>query len=419
MLRACIINIGDELLIGQVVNTNASYIAKQLNVRGIQVEKIEVIGDSEDQILGALQSADQYDLVILTGGLGPTKDDITKTTLAKFMNDELVENPTVLHDIETLLKSKNRQMNELNRLQARVLSQCTVIRNYLGTAPGMMMKKNKTTYISLPGVPFEMKPILNEALDRFMTQYPSEKIIHRTVLVFGIPESELSIKLETWENQLTQDGIKLAYLPNRNFIRLRLSVYEHKPDAERVINKYLIDLKSLLGKHYVGEETFETASENPLAKMIVDKLVEKTYTISFAESCTGGSIASAITKIPGASQVFMGSVVSYDNKIKETVLGVKRETLHTYGAVSKECVEEMVMGVKRLMQTDIALSVSGIAGPSGGTADKPVGTVWMSLSFKETTETKLVSIVPQSREYIIETAVFNALAWILKKLIEE
>lgn len=419
MIKALIVNIGDELLIGQVVNTNSSYIAKQLNLLGIQVSKIEVIADDEEAILNTLHAAQQYDLVIITGGLGPTKDDITKTTLAKFMNDQLVQDKIVLQDIENLLKSKKREMNELNRLQAQVLSRCRVIRNFLGTAPGMIMKKNHTTYVSLPGVPFEMKPMLNEALNTFISEHPSEKIIHKTILVFGIPESDLSIKLEKWENQLSKDGIKLAYLPSRNFVRLRLSVYEKNENAERLIDKYISELKLILGKHYVGEESFETGTENPLAKVLVDKLTEKHYTLSFAESCTGGAIASAITKIPGASQVFMGSVVSYDNSIKENVLNVKRETLQTYGAVSKECVEEMAKGVKNLMKTDVALSVSGIAGPTGGTKEKPVGTVWMALYFKETMETKLVSVVPQSREYIIETAVFNALAWILKRIMEE
>ncbi len=418
MLQAHIINIGDELLIGQVVNTNAAYIARQLNIAGIQVSKVEMIADNEKEILYTLELGQKFDLVIITGGLGPTKDDITKNALAKFMNDKLIENETVLKDIENLLKLRGREMNILNKQQALVLSQCKVIRNFLGTAPGMLIKKNNTTYISLPGVPFEMKPMLKEAINLFMIENKTERVTHKTISVFGIPESELALKLENWENKLSSDGIKLAYLPNRNFIRLRLSIYGNNNIAENLLSKYISELKNILGKHYLGETSFESSEENPLARMLVNKLSENKYTISFAESCTGGSIASAITKISGASEVLMGSVVSYSNDIKRHILGVKEETLQKHGAVSEECVREMVMGVQQMMKTNISLSVSGIAGPAGGSIEKPVGTVWMALCFNGNIEAKKFFFTPQSREYVIESAVFNALAWILKKLIE-
>jgi len=417
-MKALIVNIGDELLIGQVVNTNASYIAKQLNLYGIFVDEIVVVKDDKTAILNALNKGLNYQLVIITGGLGPTKDDITKHTLAEFMKDKLVEDKVVLKDIENLLASRGRTMNELNKQQALVLSQCKVLRNYVGTAPGMIMKKNNTTFVSLPGVPFEMKPMLQEFLKLFSKENALDKIIHKTVFVFGIPESELAIKIENWENELKKHHIHLAYLPNRNLIRLRLSVYSEIPNIEDTLNQKISELKNILGKHFVGEEEFEHTEDNPLAKILIQKLKEKKWTISFAESCTGGSISAAITKIAGASEVFNGSIVSYSNDVKHTILGVSSDTLNKYGAVSKECVEEMATGVKKLLQTDIALSVSGIAGPTGGTPEKPIGTVWMCLIIQDKIQTKLFQFGNNNREYIIESAVFNALAWILKSILE-
>ncbi|HPQ07798.1 MAG TPA: competence/damage-inducible protein A [Bacteroidia bacterium] len=415
-MNALIINIGDELLIGQIVNINASYIAKQLNLQGIKVNKILVIQDNENEILKALEEGQKYDVVIITGGLGPTKDDITKHTLCKFFEDTLIESEIVLNDIKNLLAKRNREMNDLNKQQALVLSKCKIIRNYLGTAPGMILKKNNSTYVAMPGVPFEMKPMLKEFLLTLKNENQNQ-IIHKTVFVFGIPESELALKIENWENDLQKDGIKLAYLPNRNLIRLRLSSYSHQPDIENKLNQYIHQLKEILGNHFVGEESFEDTSEHPLASIVVSKLKEKKYTISFAESCTGGSISAELTRISGASEVFKGSIISYSNEVKMNQLNVQKETLNNFGAVSKVCVEEMVSGVQKLLNTDIALAVSGIAGPTGGTPDKPVGTVWMALYFDNHIETKLFQFGNQSRDYIIESAVFNALAWILKKLV--
>jgi len=418
-MRAFILNIGDELLIGQVVNTNASYIAKVLNTYNIQVGSIEVVSDNKDDILTALQKGLQYDVVIITGGLGPTKDDITKHTLAEFMNDHLVENEVVLNDIKNLLATKNRTLNDLNKQQALVLSQSEVIRNFFGTAPGMMMKKENTVYVSLPGVPYEMKPMLNQAIQMILQHKQTGKILHKSVLVFGIPESELAIKIEKWEDKLNKDKIKLAYLPNRNLIRLRLSVFDASSGVENIIQHHLIELKQILGKNCVGEEDWNETSDYPLAKVLVQKLKEQNLKISFAESCTGGSIAATITKIPGASDVFEGSVVSYSNQVKTKLLGVDEKVIHQYGAVSKECVEHMVNGVQKLTNTDVAIAVSGIAGPSGGTPDKPVGTVWMASYFKGKIESKLFNFPSQSsREQIIDNATFYALSWVLKKLIE-
>ncbi len=417
-MNALILNIGDELLIGQVINTNAAYIAKQLNLLGVNVKEIKIISDDQSSILKALEEGQKYHLVIITGGLGPTKDDITKHTLAKFMNDTLVENTVVLNDIENLLATRGRTMNELNKQQAFVLSQCKVIRNFLGTAPGMLMKKKQTVYISLPGVPFEMKPMLKDALEIVAAELKLPAILHKTFFAFGIPESELSIKLENWENRLNNDAIKLAYLPNRNLIRLRMSVYNANEILVKKVQEYAEELKNILGKHFVGEGKFEQSDENSLAKVLVNVLKEKKLSIAFAESCTGGSISAAITKIDGASEVFKGSVVSYSNEMKQQILGVQENTLKNYGAVSKECVEEMAKGIKKIMSTDITLSVSGITGPTGGTIEKPVGTVWMCLIINNQAESKLFQFGAQnSREYIIESAVFNALAWILKRVL--
>lgn len=415
-MRSIIINIGDELLIGQIVNTNASYIAKQLNINGIKVCKNIIISDDEKEILNALNEGLNYDLVIITGGLGPTKDDITKHTLAQFMNDNLIENKDVLEDIKKLLSSKNREINELNKQQALVLSKGQIIRNHLGTAPGMIMQKNNTIFISLPGVPYEMKPMLLQSIEWIKKHFLLPNIIHKTLLVYGIPESELALMIEDWENRLRKDNISLAYLPNRNFIRLRLSAFSSNSNVAENINTYANELKNILGNHLVGEESFENNDENPVARILVETLKKEQLTISFAESCTGGSIAAAITKIAGASEIFKGSVVSYSNEIKTKILNVSEDILNTHGAVSKECTEQMVKAVQQIMQTDIALSISGIAGPSGGTPEKPVGTVWMSLYFKGEIESRLFSFPPQSREFVIESSVFNALTWILKKL---
>lgn len=417
-MKAIIINIGDELLIGQIVNTNASYIAKQLNLYGIFVDEILVVKDDKTAILNALNKGLNYQIVIITGGLGPTKDDITKHTLAEFMNDVLVENKIVLNDIENLLLSRGRTMNELNKQQALVLSKSKIIRNFLGTAPGMILQKNNTTFVSLPGVPFEMKPMLLEFLNAYSKENNLDKIIHKTVFVFGIPESELAIKIEDWEKSLKEQNIHLAYLPNRNFIRLRLSVYSNISNIEVILKQKILELKKILGNHFVGEEEFEQTEDNPLAKILIQKLKEKKWTIAFAESCTGGSISAAITKIAGASEVFYGSIISYSNDVKHNILGVSSDTLQKYGAVSKECVEEMAIGVKKLLHTDIALSVSGIAGPTGGTPEKPIGTVWMCLIIQDKIQTKLFQFGNNNREYIIESSVFNALAWILKSILD-
>lgn len=414
-MNGLIISIGDELLIGQVTNTNAAYIARQLNLYGISVNKVLTIRDKETDILQALQEGLQYDLVIITGGLGPTKDDITKHTLAKFMQDELVEDALVRKDIESLLSVRGRVMNELNKQQALVLRRAKVIRNFTGTAPGMILKKNNTTFVSLPGVPFEMKHTLMSFLKDYTSENAFQNIIHRTVLVFGLPESELAIKLEHWENQLQKDNIQLAYLPNRNLIRLRLSVYQAQNHTNKLLHTRIEELKTLLGKHYVGEENFDSTDENPLAKVVFQKLKEKQWKIAFAESCTGGSVSAVFTRIAGVSEVFKGSVVSYTNEVKQNLLKVQPHTLKEHGAVSKACVEEMVKGVAELMGTDLALSVSGIAGPTGGTAEKPVGTVWMALYWHGEVESKLFQFGNNSREHIIDSTVYQAFAWILKK----
>lgn len=416
-MNALIISIGDELLIGQVTNTNATYIARQLNLYGIPVKKVLTISDEETDILQALQEGLLYDLVIITGGLGPTKDDITKHTLAKFMQDELVENDLVRKDIESLLSARGRVMNELNKQQALVLRSAKVIRNFIGTAPGMILKKNNTTFVSLPGVPFEMKPMLLSFLKEYASENVFQNIIHKTVLVFGIPESELAIKLEAWENQLKSNDIHLAYLPHRNLIRLRLSVYKAQNHTDELLQARIEELKTILGKHYIGEETFGSADENPLAKVVFQKLKEKQWKIAFAESCTGGSLSSIFTKIAGVSEVFNGSIVSYTNEAKQNLLKVQPDTLKKHGAVSKECVEEMVKAVAQLMCADLALSVSGIAGPTGGTAEKPVGTVWMALYWHGEVESKLFQFGNNSREHIIESTVYQALSWILKKIL--
>ncbi len=415
-MRAAILNIGDELLIGQVTNTNASYIAKLLSLNGINTKEILCISDDSQSIIDALHATQQkYQLVIITGGLGPTKDDITKHTLCTYFNSDLILDNQVLSDIETLVQSKGRTMNELNKQQALIVKGCEVIRNFLGTAPGMILKKEQTWFVSLPGVPFEMKPMLAKAIDFIKTKAQLPDIIHKTAIVFGIAESDLAMRLERWENELAQHHIKLAYLPNRNIVRLRLSGVTNTPD---IFNIELKKLQNILGEHVIGFEDFADSNEWTIAKVVVQKLKDMNLTIALAESCTGGAIASAIIKIPGASEVFQGSAVTYNNTVKENIINVNAETLEKYGAVSEQCVYEMAKGAKNIFHSDIAIAVSGIAGPTGGTKDKPIGTVWIALNFNDNIECKQFLFEKSDRATNIELSVHYALAWVLKKLIK-
>ena len=380
-----IITIGDEILIGQIVDTNSAWMSVKLNKAGFRIAQITSIHDDANHIVNALNDAlGRADVVLFTGGIGPTKDDITKHTLTEYFETKLVFDENVLRNIEELLKNRQRAMNELTRSQAMVPESCTVIQNPVGTAPITWFDKNEKVVVSMPGVPYEMKTAMtNEIIPRLKARFKTPAIVHRNVLVSGYPESALAIKIADWENALPTD-IHLAYLPNYGIVRLRLSgISDNELSMEFSINQQIAALKDILGEAIVYEEDL------PLEKIIGLKLGESNETIATAESCTGGNIAHKITSIPGSSAYFKGSVVAYSNEIKNRLLGVDEELISAHGAVSREVVEAMALGVKKLMKTDYAIATSGIAGPDGGTAEKPVGTVWIAIAYDNEISSKM------------------------------
>lgn len=375
MTEVEIINIGDELLIGQVVNTNAADMAKMLNKAGFDVRKTSVIGDEAEIIRSSLQSAMQRAAVVLiTGGLGPTKDDITKKVLAEEFDSSLVMNEQVRTHVERYFASKGLPFTPTNAEQALVPDKCRVVFNSVGTAPGMCFEKNGKLVFSMPGVPFEMRTMMPEVIEIMKQHFKSEAVEYKTLLVSGIGESFLSDKLEGFEANLPK-GISLAYLPKGGTIRLRLTA--KGADRNKVTD--MLDRQTELLLASVKDYFMGFECDN-LAETLGERLSENGKTVATAESCTGGNIAHLITLVAGSSRYYKGSVVSYANEVKEKVLGVRAGDLQQYGAVSEEVVKQMAEGVKRLLKTDYAIATSGIAGPSGGSDEKPVGTVWIAVA---------------------------------------
>lgn len=375
-MRAEIINIGDELLIGQVVNTNASWMAEQLNLNGIEVVQITVVSDTVESIKASLDSAcKNADLVILTGGLGPTKDDITKQVLCDYFNTNLIFNEEAHQQLKEFFALRNLKLSERNRHQAMLPENCIPLKNIHGTAPGMWFEHQKTIIVSLPGVPFEMKSLLKDhILARIKQNFETKHIIKRTLLTQGIGESDLADRISDWESNLP-DNFKLAYLPQPGITRLRLSATVDKPDGLES------EMKSQLTKlHQIIPELIWGYEDDTMEKVVGELLHKKGKSVSTAESCSGGNIAQLITSISGSSDYFQGSVVAYSNEVKMNVLKVKAETLDNYGAVSEEVVKEMALGAQKLFDTNYAISTSGIAGPSGGSIEKPVGTTWIAIA---------------------------------------
>ncbi|MDK2842364.1 MAG: nicotinamide-nucleotide amidase [Anaerophaga sp.] len=369
-----IITIGDELLIGQVVDTNSAWMARELNQAGFEVNRITSVSDRKEEIQEALESAARRaKIVLMTGGLGPTRDDITKQTLCDFFNTRLVFNEEVYNDIREFLKGRVKNINQLNRDQAMVPEKCMVIRNKLGTAPVMWFEYNNSVVVSMPGVPAEMKlAMTDEIIPRLKEKYEPGVIIHKTVLIYNIPEAVLAEKLTGWEEQLP-DEIKLAYLPAPGRVRLRLTTRGNDPDALRKsIQKAVDALYPIVGENIYGEE------DQPASEIFANYFRSTGKTIALAESCSGGYLAHLITMVPGSSDYFKGSMVTYSNDLKINILGVKPEDIENYGAVSRQVVEQMALGAVRIAESDYAIAISGIAGPGGGSEEKPVGTVWMA-----------------------------------------
>lgn len=403
-----IITIGDEILIGQIVDTNSAWMAVELNKAGFDVVQITSVHDLEPQITEALNSAlTRAEVVLITGGIGPTKDDITKQTLCKFFEANLIFSNQVYEDIANLLRNRSRAMNELTKSQAMVPDKAQIIRNSLGTAPITWFEQNGKVVVSMPGVPYEMKQVMTEAIiPRLFQYFQPESIIHQTILVSGYPESALALKIADWENALPED-IHLAYLPNFNIVKLRLSAKSFDYAFTQVlINEQVAALKSILGDAIIAEEDIL------LEALVGQYLAKHGKTLATAESCTGGYIAHRITSVAGSSMYFKGSVVAYHDEVKQQVLNVDRSNLVSYGAVSQEVVEQMAAGALKLMQADFSIATSGIAGPDGGTPEKPVGTVWIALGTRE----KIVSKSFQfnlNRELNIERTAQTALLMLL------
>ncbi len=372
-----IITIGDELLIGQVVDTNSAWMGQELNKIGIEVLRVVSIRDREDEIMEAIDTAlRRVNVVLVTGGLGPTKDDITKQTLCKYFRTELVFNEEVFQNIKRVLAGKI-PMNALNKSQAMVPKECTVINNPVGSASVSWFEKDGKVLVSMPGVPQEMKAVMKESvLPKLHERFHTDVIIHRTFLVQNNPESVLAEKLDAWESALPE-CVKLAYLPKLGVIRLRLTARgKNRTELEKTLDTESAKLKNILDNDIFSEEDI------PLEIIVGDLLRRNNLTVSTAESCTGGSIAARISSVPGCSDYFRGSIVAYSNDIKNMLLGVSAETLKKHGAVSEETVTEMVKGAMKVMKTDCAVATSGIAGPGGGTPEKPVGTIWIAVGYK-------------------------------------
>ena len=375
-MKAEIITIGDEILIGQIVDTNSAWMAEQLNLAGVEVYQITSVHDRREHILTALKEAgERADLVLVTGGLGPTKDDITKTCLCEFFDTRLVFHEPTLEHITEKYKNRGVDMNKLNRGQAMLPESCTVLFNAEGSAPGMWFERDGTIYVSMPGVPFEMKWIMtHEVLPRLVGHGMLDVIIHKTVLTQGVPESMLAIRIEDWENALPP-YIKLAYLPGPMAVRLRLTATGSDAAVlQAEIDRQVEMLKKLLPNDIYGYD------QETMAEVTGKLLMEKNARLAVAESCTGGHISHMLTLVPGASRWYTGGITAYDNNVKTSVLGVLPETLEQYGAVSEQTAIEMAQGVRRLLNADFAVATTGIAGPDGGTEDKPVGTVWIAVA---------------------------------------
>jgi len=368
-----LITIGDEILIGQIVDTNSAWMATVLNQEGFRIKQITSVSDDTEHILEAVDLAfKRVDVVLVTGGLGPTKDDITKQTLCTYFNTELVYDTSVLENIQALFKDRPVVLNELTLNQAYVPKSATIIQNKRGTAPVTWFEKDGTVLVSMPGVPSEMQWVMShEVLPRLKAHFKTPALMHRTVLVHGYPESGLAMTLSDWENNLPS-WIKLAYLPSPGLVKLRLTGSLDKPEALTAsLEHELVSLRAILGKAILAE------ADIPVEAVVGQALKKRGLTLSTAESCTGGRIAHLLTSIPGSSAYFTGSVVAYDNRIKVEALGVDPASLETEGAVSQTVVEQMAAGIRQRFGTDLSLAVSGIAGPDGGSPEKPVGTVWI------------------------------------------
>lgn len=414
-MKAVIITIGDEILIGQIVDTNSGFIAKSLDRIGVEVTEMISISDNKKHILDTFaQLQNKVDVVVVTGGLGPTKDDVTKKTFCDYFNDELVVDPKVLAHVTKLIEGYfKRPITQINKDQALVPSTCTVLHNQVGTAPGMWMKKENTVFISLPGVPFEMKYLVeNEIIPKIVREYKRPYIIHKTILTYGQGESLVAERIENWENNLP-DFIKLAYLPNPGRVRLRLTARgTNKEELDAAIEANVQSLDAIIHDIIVGFDDDETI------EVVVGKMLTKQKrTISTAESFTGGKIASALSAVPGASNYFKGSIVSYATETKVNILGVSQEVIDQYSVVSAQVASAMALNVKKILKTDYAIATTGNAGPTKGDSDAEIGTVFIALATPDDIIVEEFNF-GQPREKVIDRAVIKSLEILQKEILK-
>ena len=415
MAKASVLTIGDELLIGQTINTNAAWIGRELALVNIRVTKSLTISDEKSDIIAAIDLLlKDSNIIIITGGLGPTKDDITKYTLAEYFSMKLKRNQEVLEKIEDFFKIRGREMLEVNRQQADLPENCRVIENKSGTASGMWFEKDGKIIISMPGVPYEMKSMMSEVVIPDLVKiFKPVAVYHRTILTQGMGESFLADILKYWENDLRSKGHSLAYLPSPGIVKLRVSSGgKDVNELKLIVDDYCEKLYEIIPEWIYGE------GDDQLEALVGKLLTNKKMTLSTAESCTGGYISHLITSVSGSSTYYMGSVVSYSNEIKTNQLKVDEKLFSTVGAVSKEVVEQMALGVKEKLKTDYSIAVSGVAGPDGGSEEKPVGTVWIAIG----TPSGLVSkkyLFENNRERNIRRAALTSLNMLRKILISE
>jgi nicotinamide-nucleotide amidase len=412
MNSAEIITIGDEILIGQTVDTNSAWISSRLNLLGVGIGRITSIADRREEIIASLdESLGRSDLVLMTGGLGPTSDDITKETLAEYFGSRLVTDPGVLKEVAGRLKKRNLEMNDNNRRQANVPDNCTVLVNRAGTAPGMMFTRGEKRVISMPGVPSEMKYIMTEhVLPMIARQAGGDVIIHKNIMTYGTFEAKLAERLQDFERGLPPE-VRIAYLPSYGLIKLRLTgCGTDDSQTQAIISEQVRKLYTVIPDVIYGED------ETTLEEVTGGLLLNAGLTVSTAESCTGGKLSSLITSVPGSSAWYLGSVVAYHNSIKTGLLGVNPDTITIHGAVSEETATEMAAGVRRVTGSDYSVAVTGIAGPEGGTETKPVGTVWIAIASDEGILTELHRFA-DDRAVNILRASYTALNMLRKQII--
>lgn len=417
-MKAEIITIGDELLIGQVVDTNSAWMGQQLNLAGIEVKQITSISDKSADIIAALDGAvKRADIILITGGLGPTKDDLTKQTLCTYFNTQLVFNEEVYKDVEALFKSHGKEVTPLNRKQAEVPANCKPIRNKNGTAPGMCFDVNGKLFFSMPGVPYEMKALMEQdILPMIKQRFKLPAIFHKTILTQGIGESFLSEIISDWEDGLAWQNMKLAYLPSPGKVRLRITAFGmDRSELIKKVEKQIDLVKPLINDYIYGYENFGEYQPG-IEEIVGEMLRKKKATLATAESCTGGYISHLITNVPGSSDYYVGSVISYSNDVKVQELSVDPAVIEQNGVVSREVVEQMAVGARKKLKVDYAIAASGIAGPTGGTNEKPVGTVWIAVATPQLVTAQKFLFGNNRKRNIQKTA--DAALNMLRKLME-